>query len=233
MPVQGGDSVHAAGSVAALRSAHKAKRVYCPLIIGQVVPNKDETSRSRMLLQGGAIARCGNFLLDRPDPKHPFILQAIHLTGDYIAQRFLICAETKLPDDGSLPRVYITRDEFDVKTQNGTLNFLKEMLNYGDYIQELCGRWNPSKFDFLASLNKIISKLPSVSADIRIPDERSKGESRGAGRRAPAQTVLDILEPTLTQFGYEVRRNVSNHHHVYHAFHPEKGPVVLKSVRKA
>ena len=57
-----------------------SKTYLCHFIIGEVVSQKDESDRYRMLLQALMVARVGRFLVK--SDKTPFILMALYLKKD-------------------------------------------------------------------------------------------------------------------------------------------------------
>ena len=62
-----------------------------PYIIGEVVSKKSETDRARMLLQAAAAARVGRFL--QVNGQKPFVLLAVYVTNELIAERYLVWAK--------------------------------------------------------------------------------------------------------------------------------------------
>ena len=66
------------------------RKKFCPLLIGEVVSEKDESDKIRMLLQCATIARLGTALTN---PDYQFVVQAVYLNSDLSAERYLACAD--------------------------------------------------------------------------------------------------------------------------------------------
>ncbi|TDL20627.1 hypothetical protein BD410DRAFT_361709 [Rickenella mellea] len=63
---------------------------FSPYIIGEVATDESESNRYRMLIQGAAAVRLGNAMRASKSEEQPFILQAIYLTNDFVAERYLM-----------------------------------------------------------------------------------------------------------------------------------------------
>jgi len=66
------------------------RKNFCPLLIGKVVSEKDESDKIRMLLQCATIARLGTALTN---PDYQFVVQAVYLNSDFSAERYLAYAD--------------------------------------------------------------------------------------------------------------------------------------------
>ena len=60
----------------------------CHFIVGEVISQKDESDRYRMLLQAMVAARVGKHLMK--SDKTPFILMALYLRKDLTVERYLV-----------------------------------------------------------------------------------------------------------------------------------------------
>ncbi|KAG8220023.1 hypothetical protein J3R82DRAFT_1034 [Butyriboletus roseoflavus] len=60
-----------------------------PFVISEVIPNKQESDRSRMLVEAIALARAGNFLL-RSTSKRSFFVVAIYVGAKMNASRYIV-----------------------------------------------------------------------------------------------------------------------------------------------
>lgn len=70
-------------------------RGFCPIMLGEIVSDlQNESDRSRMLLQLAVCARMNALLVKTNDP--PLVVQAIYLSKEYEAERYLAYAETKV-----------------------------------------------------------------------------------------------------------------------------------------
>ena len=65
-----------------------SKTYLCHFIIGEVVSQKDESDRYRMLLQALVAAHVGRFLVK--SDKTPFILMALYLKKDLTVEQYLV-----------------------------------------------------------------------------------------------------------------------------------------------
>jgi hypothetical protein len=59
----------------------------CPLLISEVVSQKNESDRFRMLIQAIAVARAGQYLMKAGEE---FFVVAIYLRANLIAERFVV-----------------------------------------------------------------------------------------------------------------------------------------------
>jgi hypothetical protein len=66
-----------------------SKHHRCPYMIAEVISKTDMSDRYRMLLQAIAAARVGRYLMK--SGARPFVLMAIYLTKDLVAERYLVC----------------------------------------------------------------------------------------------------------------------------------------------
>ena len=62
---------------------------FCPILLGEVVSNKNESDRWRMLLQLAICARVNGVIT-----QSPLVVQAIYLTKELVAERYLAYADT-------------------------------------------------------------------------------------------------------------------------------------------
>ena len=69
----------------------------CHFIVGEVISQKNESDRYRMLLQAIVAARVGRYLMQ--SDKTPFILMALYLRKDLTVERYLV---SQAGDDGLL-----------------------------------------------------------------------------------------------------------------------------------
>jgi len=136
------------------------ERQFCPILLGEVISNSDESDRWRMLLQLAICARVNGVVT-----QSPLVVQAIYLTKDFIVERYLAYADTtELNDSNNVPCVYMTRDLFDVKTREDTIAFLRSMYNLKSVVKDADGMWNPGKEALCRDLFGSIQDLPSLSA---------------------------------------------------------------------
>ena len=64
-------------------------RFHIPFIISEVISNKTESDRWRMLVEAIPLARAGQFLL-KPTSKKTFFVVAIYVTADLVASRYIV-----------------------------------------------------------------------------------------------------------------------------------------------
>ena len=68
----------------------------CPFVICEVISQTDKEDRFRMLLQGVAVVRVGNYLM-KSGSKRPFFIVAIYFTNMLVAERYIMIQVE--PDD--------------------------------------------------------------------------------------------------------------------------------------
>lgn len=71
--------------------------VALPLVIGEIISQLNEKDRFRMLLQAIALARLVSELRKSKSKIQPFIV-AIYLTGDMVAERYIVMKEGATSD---------------------------------------------------------------------------------------------------------------------------------------
>lgn len=73
-------------------SAGGKRRGYCPILLGEVVSDLSETDRWRMLIQLAVCARVNGLVAKANHP--PLVVQAVYLSKQYHAERYLAYADT-------------------------------------------------------------------------------------------------------------------------------------------
>ena len=73
-------------------SSDNTKQQFCPILLGEVISNKNKSDRWRMLLQLAVCARVNSVVT-----QSPLAVQAIYLTEDFIVERYLAYADTTEP----------------------------------------------------------------------------------------------------------------------------------------
>lgn len=74
-----------------------SRQFQLPFVICEVISDKYEMDRNRMLVQATALARVGQFFL-RSDSQQTFFLVAIYLDANMVASRYIVM-ETEGGDD--------------------------------------------------------------------------------------------------------------------------------------
>lgn len=64
---------------------------FCPILLGEVISNRKESDRWRMLLQLAVCARVNGVIAGAS--RSPLVVQAVYLTDDYVAERYLAYAD--------------------------------------------------------------------------------------------------------------------------------------------
>lgn len=72
-------------------SANNQKNGFCPILLGEVVSSPNESDRWRMLLQLAICARVNRLVTK--DNRSPLVVQAVYLTKQYWAERYLAYAD--------------------------------------------------------------------------------------------------------------------------------------------
>jgi len=70
-------------------SSKNEARPFCPILLGEVISNKNESDRWRMLLQLAICARVNGVVT-----QSPLVVQAVYLTKDFVVERYLAYADT-------------------------------------------------------------------------------------------------------------------------------------------
>ncbi|TDL13329.1 hypothetical protein BD410DRAFT_847064 [Rickenella mellea] len=139
-----------------------------PRILGEVVSDKQERDRIRMLLQCAVAARTANLF----EQQQGSVVMAIYLTNDYTAERYLTYA------DGQ--RVHSLKKIFNVSNVAEAVDFLRQLYNYLPSMKKY-GRADSEKDSPLTALITAVSGLASLTTKV--------GGSRPAKRRK-------VLDPT-------------------------------------
>jgi hypothetical protein len=131
-----------------------------PFVICEVISDKHERDRSRMLVQAVALARTGQFLL-RPASTKKFFVVAIYVDANMVASRYIVmevgdgdaCNDLKPVSDHDCVesitekgvQVSIHKKDFDLRKDDKQVDFLREMYNLATQIDALSSELAPSK----------------------------------------------------------------------------------------
>ncbi|KAG1784539.1 uncharacterized protein HD556DRAFT_1427453 [Suillus plorans] len=127
----------------------------CPFMICEVVSQKNESDRLRMLIQGIALARVGQCFM--PDGEK-FFLVAIYLRANLTAERYIIT------QPGADRRVFIAQKDFDLTKANEAVAFLREMYNLAQELDDLAGKLDPKNKKRLGNIKVAASKVISLTS---------------------------------------------------------------------
>ena len=149
-----------------------------PFVICEVISDRLERDRSRMLVQAVALARTGQFLL-RPNSTKKFFVVAIYVDANMVASRYIVmeagdgdaCNDRKPVSDhdcvGCITeksvQVSIHQKDFDLREKDEQVDFLREMYNLVTLIDALSSELAPSKQGCLYEIYIAASKVMSLS----------------------------------------------------------------------
>jgi len=138
----------------------------CPFIISEVVSQKDESDRYRMLVQ--SIAYCSGRTI--PDdqwtifrgghlPSQKFDCREIRSRPDWTSQVGLSLCLSHLFFLSRRYRVSIAQRNFDLTSKSEAVSFLREMYNLATMLEDLVGKLGPQKEGRLSSTKTTASKV--------------------------------------------------------------------------
>jgi hypothetical protein len=149
-----------------------------PFVICEVISDKHERDRSRMLVQAVALARTGQFLL-RPASTKKFFVVAIYVDANMVASRYIVmevgdgdaCNDLKPVSDYDCVecitekrvQVSIHQKDFDLREKDNQVDFLREMYNLATRIDALSSELAPSKQGYLHEIYIAASEVTSLS----------------------------------------------------------------------
>ncbi|KAG2336916.1 hypothetical protein BDR05DRAFT_79476 [Suillus weaverae] len=121
----------------------------CPFMICEVVSQKNESDRFRMLVQGIALARVGQHFMPGGEK---FFVVAIYLRANLTAERYIVT------QPGADRKVFISQKDFDLTTANEAVAFLREMYNLAQEFDDLAGKLDPKNKKRLGNIKVAASK---------------------------------------------------------------------------
>lgn len=174
-----------------------SKAFLCPFIIAEIVSQPQEEDRYRMLVEGIAAVRAGQYL--SKSPAHRFFVVAIYLTADLHAERYILTEEGGSYGSGEqvhqmiltrcvdlirclLAKVNIIKAEFDLGKRDDAIRFLLEMFNMVALIRELEEELDEKKKAVLSTIKSYAAKMLSL---------HSKGGSVKKGEESSLSTIRE------------------------------------------
>ncbi|KAG1766756.1 kinase-like domain-containing protein [Suillus placidus] len=160
---------------------------YFPFLVCEVISQKKEEDRYRMLLQAITAARAGQFLMVDGAPK-PFFVVAIYLCANLTAERYVVThtTPTEEGEEGQEDRqVSIAQKDFDLTTAGGAVTFLREMYNLVAMLEDLAKHLDKGKQGSLVKVHQDASKIISLT---------SKAKQGGTGGSTLASMVEDAAD---------------------------------------
>ncbi|KAN0081577.1 hypothetical protein V8E55_009201 [Tylopilus felleus] len=170
-----------------------------PFIISEVISNKTQNDRWRMLVEAIPLARAGQFLL-KPTSKKTFFVVAIYVTADLIASRYIVMptedgnakkkgnTEKKDNTKQEVDPVSIHQKDFDLKKIDDQVDFLREMYNLATQIAAMSRDLDGDKNGSLGKIQTDASNVLSLSSTIGL-------------RGTPGNTMDSIPERTAGSAG--------------------------------
>ncbi|KAG1794435.1 uncharacterized protein HD556DRAFT_1370351 [Suillus plorans] len=127
----------------------------CPFMICQVVSQRSESDRFRMLVQGIALARVGQCFMPSGEK---FFVVAIYLRENLTAERYIVT------QPGADRKVFIVQKNFDLTMANEAVAFLREMYNLAQELDSLAGKIDPKNTTRLADIKVAAFELISLTS---------------------------------------------------------------------
>ncbi|KAG6380507.1 hypothetical protein JVT61DRAFT_8667 [Boletus reticuloceps] len=194
-----------------------------PFVICEVISDKRESDRSRMLVQAIALARTGQHLL-RSSSKKTFFVVALYVDADMVVYQYIVLqTEGDNTASGHKP-VSIHQKKFDLREVDEQVDFLREMYNLATHVAALSGELDLAKQECLHGIHDAASKLKSLS---------TKGQTKTTGNTTihsiteePARTrglrdeddpgvfEAEAIQSILHQMHYEIESMVCGHPHL-------------------
>ncbi|KAN0081479.1 hypothetical protein V8E55_009103 [Tylopilus felleus] len=133
-----------------------------PFVISEVISNRNETDRYRMLIQATALARVGHSLLK--SSTGTFFIVAIYLDAKMVASRYIVMQHP--PDKKGIPskKVSIHQKDFNLKEVNEEVNFLREMYNLATQIDMVSGGLDEDRKESLVRLKDAAGDVLSLNS---------------------------------------------------------------------
>ncbi|KAG6374813.1 hypothetical protein JVT61DRAFT_4197 [Boletus reticuloceps] len=137
-------------------------RFEIPFVICEVISDKWQSDRYRMLVHATALARAGQFLL-RSTSRQKFFLVAIYLDADMVASRYIVMESEGGSDECERRPVSIHQKDFDLRRTNDQVDFLRDMYNLAARLDALSDELDPTKKGQLLHIHQAASKVALVS----------------------------------------------------------------------
>ncbi|KAN0081514.1 hypothetical protein V8E55_009138 [Tylopilus felleus] len=133
-----------------------------PFVISEVISNRNETDRYRMLIQATALARAGHSLLK--SSTGTFFIVAIYLDAKMVASRYIVMQHPS--DQKGIPskKVSIHQKDFNLKEVNEEVNFLREMYNLATQIDMMSGGLDEDRKESLVKLKHAAGDVLSLNS---------------------------------------------------------------------
>ncbi|KAH0825996.1 hypothetical protein J3R83DRAFT_7465, partial [Lanmaoa asiatica] len=149
-----------------------------PFVICEVISDKHERDRSRMLVQAVALARTGQFLL-RPASTKKFFVVAIYVDADMVVSRYIVmetgdgdaCNGRKPVSDHDCTgcvaeksvQVSVHKKDFNLRRDDQQVDLLREMYNLVTQIDALSSELAPSKEGQLHDIQRAAKNVVSLT----------------------------------------------------------------------
>ncbi|KAG6380506.1 hypothetical protein JVT61DRAFT_8665 [Boletus reticuloceps] len=150
-----------------------------PFVICEVVSDRWQSDRSRMLVQAAALARTGQFLLRSSSKK--FFVVAIYVDASMVVSRYIVMQTEGGDAERDRKPVSIHEQSFDLRDMHEQVDFLREMYNLATHVAALSGELDPAKKECLHGIHDAASKLKSLP---------TKGQAKTTGDA----TIHSIIE---------------------------------------
>ena len=146
-----------------------------PFVISEVISQKNESDRFRMLVEAIALARTGQYLL-KSNSKRKFFAVAIYVDARMVVSRYIVMqtgdSEKKPVSVNDIvvlsysrnAQVSIHRKDFDLSDTEEEINFLHEMYNLATQITALSRDLDPEKRTSLSEIKVAARKVLSLSS---------------------------------------------------------------------
>ncbi|GBE81004.1 hypothetical protein SCP_0307270 [Sparassis crispa] len=163
----------------------------CPVILSEVVSQKDENDRYRMLVEAIVAARVGKYLL-KPTSRKQFFVIAIYLTAFLEVERYIVS------EDSSPQKINIQQETFDLCKPSRAVEFLREMYNLKPLLEELAAELDEEKSADLAKIEMDSSKMHSLNS--KAPWTNTHPAEYGLGPVAEDDESMNISDDDIGVF---------------------------------
>ncbi|KAG1831980.1 hypothetical protein F4604DRAFT_1946265 [Suillus subluteus] len=183
-----------------------------PFVVCEVISQKKEEDRYRMLLQAITVTRVGQFLMD--SATKPFFIVAIYLCANLTAERYVVThtTPTEEGEEGQKDRqVSIAKKDFDLTTADGAVTFLREMYNLVAMLEDLTKHLDKRKQDSLVKVDQNASKIISLTSKAK--QDRTGGSTLASVVEGDADEVpqddlgvfgTDGIQAILKKMNYKI-----------------------------
>ncbi|KIJ59603.1 hypothetical protein HYDPIDRAFT_33043 [Hydnomerulius pinastri MD-312] len=139
---------------------------YCiPFVISEVISDKSQSVRYRMLVQAIATARAGRFLL-KNGAQGKFFVVAIYLRKHMVAERYIVMQTGEGDGEGTEDLSQGDAKDFDLASKDDAVEFVREMYNLATELRVLAKDLDVKKKGGLTAVKAAASKVISLYSKV-------------------------------------------------------------------